>query len=219
MAGPPRAPGGASRVGAGWWVVGAALAIVVVGVIIVVMGTRTSDPGSGPHVVVVGDSVTFMAAADLQDAFDWTSNVNVQGRSGYRTDELLPVARDVLATDPDIAVFLPGYNDVWQEADTDEAVAEMVALAARAPCAVWMLLPTKGDYDPERMEDFNARVEELADEHDSIHVDASWRDRVDATDGPEPDLELVSDDLVHPTDAGTRALAEEIEAAVSRHCR
>ncbi len=79
----------------------ATVALVVVSVVVaaiiggVVRGA--DDPGRGPRVLVVGDSVAYQSAADLIMTFDWTSNIEVQGRPGFRTDELIPVARQAMA--------------------------------------------------------------------------------------------------------------------------
>lgn len=193
---------------------------VVAAAIIGGVALRADDPGRGPHVLVVGDSVIYQASADLVMTFDWTSNVEVQGRPGFRTHQLVPVALQAVADgDHEFVVVLTGYNDITQEVDTAAAVADMVEVVATVPCAIWVLLPTKGDYPPEAAIAFNDRVEDLVAERDQVHIETGWRDAADATDGPEPDPRLVSDDGVHPTDEGTAEIAEVIEAAVSRTCR
>lgn len=138
-----------------------------------------------------------------------------------RTDELIDLIGRTVVGPPraDIGVFMTGYNDVWQDVDTRAELAQAMDSAATLPCAVWLLIPTKGDYPSSRVEGFNDQVVRLASEHRRVHVEEGWRDAVDATDDARPDPRLVSPDLVHPTPAGTAEIAEVMEAAVSRHCR
>ena len=67
------------------------VALVVVAAVAVGVVLRSRDPARGPQVLAVGDSVTYMSANPIKDAFDWTDNVDVQGRPGYRTDQLVPM--------------------------------------------------------------------------------------------------------------------------------
>lgn len=207
-----------TRSGGVWILLGVSVVLTAVLGVGVIVGLRSD----GQRVLVVGDSVTYQSAGDLQRTFDWTPTLDVQGRSGYRSDQLLPLARERIEGNPrpDVVVFMTGYNDVSQDADTTDAVEEMVELAASVPCAVWVLIPTKGGgYPPARVEAFNDHVVRLASEHPTVHVETGWRDAVDAGDGDIPDPAFVSEDRVHPNDGGTKKIAEVMEAAVSRHCR
>lgn len=198
----------------------AAIAACVVAVVGVVAVLRARDPARGPQVLVVGDSVTYMSADPVKGAFDWTDNVDVQGRPGYRTDQLVPVAlRQIDQVDPDTLVILTGYNDLTQRVDTSEAVGQLMDISAQESCAVWVLLPTKGKFDTEAAQAFNDRIALLAEGHPNVHLAPGWRDAVDGGDGPEPDPELVSDDRIHPTEpGGTERLAEVVEEAAHSEC-
>lgn len=208
----------------GRWLLPAA----VLGVLIALVGAaaivrtnmREPEGPAGARVVVVGDSVTYQSAADLVLAFDWTDNVSVEGRLGHRTDELVDLIRRMVVgpPPPDIGVFMTGYNDVRQDVDTSAELSQAVALSGSLPCAVWVLIPTKGDYPSARVEAFNEKVAGLAAGHPRVHVEAGWRDEADDTDDDRPDPDLVSSDLVHPTPAGTAKIAAVMESAVSRRC-
>lgn len=208
----------------GRWLLPAAVLgvlIVLVGAAAIVRAIVVEPEGpAGARVVVVGDSVTYQSAADLGRAFDWTENVSVEGRPGHRTDELVDLVRRMVVgpPPPDIGVFMTGYNDVWQDVDTSAELGQAVALSGSLPCAVWVLIPTKGDYPSARVETFNERVRSLAARHPRVYVEAGWRDAADDTDDDRPDPDLVSSDLVHPTRAGTAKIAAVMESAVSRHC-
>lgn len=210
MAAPTRSSG---RRVAPWLVVALALAAVIAVATVVVTGDD-----DGFHVAVVGDSVTYLSAGALQERFSWADRFDVQARPGFRTEQLLPVAEELLAGGPDVLVLLTGYNDVLQLADPEPGLQRMVDLATRAPCAVWMLVPVKGDYDPGLMEAYNRRLEELTRPVSTIHLSPAWRDLVDGTAGPDPSPDLIATDQVHPTDAGSRALAAAMEGAVRRQC-
>ena len=169
---------------------------------------------------MIGDSVTYLARQDVVTAFDWTDNVDPQGRPGWRTDELVPLAQDKVDEDrPEIFVVLTGYNDLTQGVDTSAAVGRMMDIAADQPCAVWILLPTKGRFDAADAQAFDQRIVGLAADHPDVHVEEEWRDAVDQDPGPAPDPGLVSDDEIHPTPAGLVRLAQVVEESASRHCR
>lgn len=170
------------------------------------------------EVVVIGDSVTLQSTEEIVAAMAGRT-VSVIGLSGYRTDELLPTVEDVLGGDdrPAAAVVMAGHNDLWQGLEGEAPVDEVVDLMAGVDCAVWVLIPTKGVWDRERGEDFDARVRETAEEA-GVHVATAWRDAVDAGEGDDPVAELVSPDRVHPTVAGRQLLAEVMAAAVEGSC-
>lgn len=204
----------------GIWVLVVVTLVLVAAALTVGTVARARDPARGPQVLVIGDSVTFMSSDAIIEAFDWTSNVNPQGRPGFRTDELVPLARQLVEEeDPNVLVVLTGYNDLIQGVDTSAAVREMMEIAAGVPCAVWVLLPTKATYAPEAARAFNQRVIDLAATRPTVHIATGWRDAVDAQPGPDPDMTLVSEDEIHPNEAGLARLAQVMEEAVSRDCR
>lgn len=204
----PGAPGRA------WvsWVVGAS-ALIVLAVLLV----KITDEDV-TRVSMVGDSVTYLSTPYIGEALSWIDRVAVKGHPGYRTDQLVPVAEEQVADDPDVLVLLTGYNDVLQEHDPEAGLRDLVDVVSEVPCVVWMLVPVKGDYDPARMEAYNARLEELTRSVPTIHLSPLWRDVVDATEGPDPDPELISNDRVHPLGAGGEALARSVDRAVRDLC-
>ncbi len=196
------------------------MVVVVAAAVAIGLVVRANDPARGPQVLVVGDSVTFMSRTALTQAFDWTDNFDPQGRPGYRTDQLLPVALRKIDEDrPDILVLFTGYNDLTQGIDTTGAVSSLMDVAAGVPCVVWVLLPTKGEFDPAAAEAFDQRIVALAEDRASVHLTTDWRDVVDAGPGPDPDPRLVSDDHIHPTEEGVARLAQAMEEAVTSECR
>ncbi len=210
-------PGGDSDLGLPA-LLGAAAAIVVVAVVVVALVISRRTPPEGTKVAIVGDSVTYLAADALVERFEWTDNLIVRGYPGYRTDQVLHHAETIAAqSEPPIMVAMTGYNDLTQEVDTGPAVQQMMDLLGSVECGVWVLIPTKGAIEADRVEAFNDRAEELADDA-GVHVATGWRDAADDTDGPEPDPELVSSDGIHQTDAGSEVIADVMAEAAEDHC-
>ena len=203
------------------WAAVAAVPVLVAGALIAGTVLRSRDPARGPQVLVVGDSVTYMSRNAITSEFDWTSNVDPQGRPGFRTDELVPVAlRKVDEDDPDVLVVLTGYNDLTQGVDTGAAVVDMMGIAADVPLRGVDAAADQGRLRPERG---HARSTSGSSTWPrttrSVHVATDWRDAVDAEPGPDPDPRLVTDDEIHPNEAGVDRLAQAMEEAVSRDCR
>lgn len=175
------------------------------------------EASGGAEIVVIGDSVTEQSTEAIAAALAGR-DVTIEGHSGLRTDELVPVAEDALAGDgPPIAVVLAGYNDLWQGKDDEAQVDELVEAVADADCSIWVLVPTKGPWDRGNAQALERRVRAAAADA-GMAVETGWRDAVDAVDGPDPDPELVVGDTVHPSDAGKEKVAEVMATAVDREC-
>lgn len=192
-----------------------ALGALVALVAILVPACSFGGDDDGPVVLVVGDSVTDLSRQELGQDFGWADELIVRAKAGATTEELLPLAEDGASHDPDIGVFLPGYNDILkQQADTG-ALDDMVELAAGLPCSVWLLLPTDGGYDPAQVEAWNGRLEQAADEHDSIHLSSDWKRLVEES----PDFTFLSRrDAIHPNKAGQRAIASVMADQAKDRC-
>lgn len=198
--------------------IGIGVVVVLVGVVVIVKWRSTLP--TGERVLIVGDSVTVISDEELVAAFDWTDHLDVQGRVGFRTGQLVPVALQAVQKDkPEILVVLTGYNDLLQAVDAEKALGQMMDIAASVRCAVWVLLPLKSNYPAADAEDINEVVQDLAADHPSVHVTGEWRDVVDGLRGPDPNPELISGDHIHPTPAGSARLAEIEQAAVTSNCR
>jgi lysophospholipase L1-like esterase len=175
-----------------------------------------SSSEEAPSVLVVGDSVTRLSQEEIRDHLGWAATVDVRAEDGFRTDQLLASARRGIEADPDIAIVMPGYNDVLQDAPEAPALEEMAEIVAEVPCTVWVLLPTKAPYSTDVVERWNQRVAEAAAAHRSIHVSPEWKDLVDSA----PGFTYVSEvDGVHPNDLGQRTIAEVMARAAERSCR
>jgi lysophospholipase L1-like esterase len=184
--------------------------------VLVLSGCALIDSDDGPRVLVVGDSVTVLSEDALRDELDWADTIDFRATNGLRTDELLDGARAGADEDPDIGMFMPGYNDVMQERVDNPALEEMMDVAAALPCAVWLLLPADGGLVAGDAERWNQRVRDLAEPHGSVHVSDGWKRLVETT----PEFTLVSEvDGVHPNAEGRKAVAAVMTAEAEKHCR
>lgn len=177
-------------------------------------GVDPADAG----VMVLGDSVTRQSSDEIADLLG-ERDVSVIGLQGYRTDELLPTARDVFGGDspPPVAVVMAGYNDVWQGNQVAGSVDEMIDLMAASPCAIWLLIPTEGPWDPAVARAFDDAAVAAA-EAAGVNVETGWRDVVDDDPGDRPNPGLIGPDQVHPLPDGREQLAEVMATSVARFC-
>jgi hypothetical protein len=164
---------------------------------------------------VVGDSVTYQSRAYLVKDLGGSDEVELQARSGLRTDQLLPGAREGVSHGPRSAIFMPGYNDVLQDRVAKAALPEMMDLAAQVPCTVWLLIPNKGVYSADIAETWNQRVREEAAGHDNVHIVDDWARLVDNS---QKYALVKSADAVHPNALGRKAIGEVMSKALAREC-
>ena len=121
-----------------------------------------------------------------------------------------------------IGIFLVGYNDVKRLTVDSPDLPAMVEQSAALDCAVWLTLPSlpggepagHPDWDPDRFDAWNARLTEEVEGHPNVHLVSDWRALVTKGD---PD-ELLTEDHIHPSDAGSRRLADAMARAVERSC-
>lgn len=178
-------------------------------------GCGLFQPDAGDRVLIVGDSVTYQSRAELKQEFDWAGELDIKATSGLRTDELLPGAEEGLSHDPSSAVFMPGYNDVLQNRVDQAAVPQMMDIAAKIPCSVWLLIPDKGVYSPDIAEAYNARVRAEAEGHDNVHVIDDWARLVDNS---QKFALVKTADAVHPNELGRRVVAQAMSESLQREC-
>lgn len=170
----------------------------------------------GPRVLVVGDSVTVLSKEELRDQLGWAGTVDVRAQVRLRTDQLLDMAKEGADEDPDIGIFLPGYNDLLQRRANTKALDQMIDVAAGIPCSIWLLIPEDGGYPLDQVDTWNRRVTELAKAHPNIHVVDGWKVLVEQT----PAFTYISDlDAVHPNQPGRTALAKVMAGAANDKCR
>ena len=186
----------------------------------VLPGPQTYD------LVVIGDSVSFVSAGSIETRFV-DEDIKFVTKPGYTSGDLLPLVYETMdqldlpTRGEDEVVVLVGYNDVRLGVDGNDSVEELMDVTSQFDCAVWLTLPARpggepstfDNIDPDAIDLWNARLEDLAAEHETVHVSSDWADVVTRASAAE----LLEDGL-HPNVAGQRRLADAMHAAVERSC-
>jgi len=176
--------------------------------------------------VVIGDSVSFVSAGSIETRFV-DQDIKFVTKPGYTSGDLLPLVYETMdqldlpTRGEDEVVVLVGYNDVRLGVDGNDSVEELMDVTSQFDCAVWLTLPARpggepstfDNIDPDAIDLWNARLEDLAAEHETVHVSSDWADVVTRASAAE----LLEDGL-HPNVAGQRRLADAMHAAVERSC-
>jgi lysophospholipase L1-like esterase len=169
-------------------------------------------------VVFVGDSVTYISLDDLNRDVG-AKHPAYLTRVGYRSTDLLPllqleVARKEQAGEPLSQIaLLVGYNDVLKDDVESPALPEMMNLAAKFHCAVWLTLPDVPLHKQETSR-WNDRVRAAAKGHRNVHVLETWRKAVDSA----PAGTLLVSDGVHPNAAGAARLTSVYLDTIGKFC-
>ena len=204
------------------WII-AGVAVVVLGVAAWLLWPRTPPD----HVLIVGDSVSFMSLPDAVKAFDGTSVEGIT-RPGYRTTDLLPLVkmaiddREQSGKELDQAIFLVGYNDVWRSNPRIQDLETLVDQSARYRCAIWLTLPARPggkppattDFDPAGADTFNQRLAKLVCAHRLLLLVTDWAQAVDAAPA---DRYLIGDGI-HPNQEGMKLLAQIMHYRLAEEC-
>lgn len=187
------------------------------------LGYIAEEPiGSGPLVVVVGDSLTVESRDELVDALDdhalLLAAISGQAWSGNAfngpTPEDPPVVTAALwwASRQPVAVVLAlGTNDAWStDIDVGASLRQLDRVAAAYPrsCIVAVevdeTVPEQPSYDSTKASWINGRLRDVAQEVVPWNAMAN-----DAGD-------LIASDGIHLTEAGEKARSRAIAEAIAR---
>jgi len=183
------------------------------------MGLIEDDyAGSGPTLVILGDSITDHSRAELHRALDPHYRTKIgavvgegfgggplssavgEGRSG-----MLGAATAYARDDPSTVVIALGTNDAWSpQLGLDAATEAMADMIARFPesCVVGVAVSEWSEaenYDRDEARSLNAQLGDLAD----VVVPALQPSDVGA-------------DMIHPTTEGRAAFAQAVASGVRR---
>ena len=168
---------------------------------------------------VIGDSITFLAASDIQADLGADGNqVLITGRIGYTAAQLAGDVTDFARHHPRVVLFEMGTNDVSQSITgaTSAAAYEQAVAGYRTQFgSACLIATTVGSHRDTPILDQTATAINAWLHANFRHVvewdDYEWAQR-------QAGHVLVEPDLVHPTPEGQRALAQ-LDLAAVRSCR
>jgi lysophospholipase L1-like esterase len=159
-------------------------------------------------VVIVGDSITYMSGATVQDALP---DETIVGRVGYTAAELRPSLLDELASQPDVVILEDGANDAMRRvihwrAEEQTSISDV----RRLPCVVLVTVPRAADRNGGRVaEQWNAGLRAAVNTHPR-------RFRlVDYDDAIASSPIALTIDGIHPNEAGSAWLSDAYTHAIA----
>jgi hypothetical protein len=176
---------------------------------------KPADVADG--VMFVGDSVTFLSLEDLNGDLG-EKHPAYYARPGFTSSDLLPLFREAVEEreadgDPlEQVAMLVGYNDVLQGRVAENSIDEVMALAGKFDCAIWLELPPV-PLRTNSVDQWNALAEAEAENHPTVHIVSEWRELIES----DPDA-YVPDDGVHPNPKGRAELSRIYQDAIRNLC-
>src|SRR3989338_815658 len=170
-----------------------------------------SPPGP---IIAFGDSLT--AGVGASAGHDWpaivsaTLGIDIQnaGVAGDTTaDALLRMGRDVLVKRPSIVVVLLGGNDFLRSVPAETTAANLKTIVARIQNGTGAVVVLAGVQSGYWGDSFASVFRRLADETGAVYAPDVLRGIVNNP--------FLSDDLLHPNDAGYAVVANRIAPAVA----
>jgi lysophospholipase L1-like esterase len=191
---------------------------------------RLGPPRPGEHrVVFYGNSITDVWAQYFDTMFPDKPYVG-RGISGQTTPQMLVRFRqDVIALEPAVVVILAGTNDIAgntgpsTQAMIEDNLISMVELAKANGIGVILAsvlpaydYPWRPDREPAgKIVALNSWMKDYASTHDVVYLDYHPA-MADDRQGLRPEL---SEDGVHPNEAGYRLMAPLVERAIATALR
>lgn len=189
---------------------------------------KLGAPAAGEdRVVFMGDSITEGWHFDAPGGVFAAKPYINRGISGQTTPQMvLRFHQDVIALQPKVVVILAGTNDIAGNtgpmtlAETENNIAAMAEIAAQNHIRVVLcsILPAfdypwrPGLTPAPKIDAINAWMKDYAAQHGHVYVDYHTAMK-DARDGLPANL---SQDGVHPTQAGYEMMAPLVEAGISK---
>jgi hypothetical protein len=174
-----------------------------------------------PAVLLLGDSITQGASPVLRGKLGDDYAVHVDGRGGFRVDEMMEAADNASRFPFEQVVINLGTNDVLgSDQDLDASLASLRAMTTRFPEAECIHIVTVSEHmasmtadSPARAAEFNEGVFALAEDDDRIRV-IDWSEIVGDYEREHPDAD-VTNDTVHPTALGNELLVAAYRDALA----
>lgn len=183
--------------------------VVAAAVVATVAASAGDDPEARIKAVVVGDSLSFQASPEIQEAAaDAGIDIEVDAVPGSSVAQRVADVTAAAARRPDVLVVALGTNDVYYAIPGPRAAVRRVLAAARpAGCVVWVLV---GEVLGRSAAPFNRLVMSAAASDDTVDV-LRW-DRTSA--GHDA---WIDSDGIHHSVSGRSAFAAAIADGI-RSC-
>jgi lysophospholipase L1-like esterase len=179
----------------------------------------TGNPG-GPKVGIVGDSITNLLKPDLKSAVGSRYRYVVKARDGKRIDQQLDELRSLLHGDdpPQRLIVNLGTNDVLQgRSDALGHLDRELQLVADVDCVILVTInPNADDGDSHLAEKLNDAMKGAVASLPNFHL-LDWAGLL-AADPHRAEQWLSDFDAVHPSAAGSQALAAQYRQALDQDC-
>ncbi len=174
---------------------------------------------------MIGDSIVAWNKGRIESELAWCCRATVVGRTGARSDEMVPAAELVGAADPEVAIINLGTNDALQTVDpaaTRAAALDLIAAFRGTSCVYLVNVSTSmaampgGGLDTARIDATAAEINDIYAELAAadVHVDViDWNAML--IDAAAEGISL-STDTVHPNGEGLDVLTAAYRDATRR---
>lgn len=167
-----------------------------------------------PKVALIGDSITATSEGVLRDELVRSYHLDIEATPGYRTDQLLPAARQAAAEQPEQVVINLGTNDAfqsWPIEQSEASLRELIGLFPQARC-VHLVTVNERILDLQqtgltpRLQAYNQMLARVAASRPGTDL-VDWTAAVDAYAAAGEPSGPFTFDSVHPLEPGQRDLA------------
>lgn len=171
-----------------------------------VVVTATVAPFGPRSIIIIGDSISVGSEDEYHDEMP-LDDVEVVATSGIRLRGQRKEITKAVAARPDVLVIELGTNDApMGEPKFLDEIDAVLTETSTLPCVRWVTV-----YAP-KLEDevkaINDHLREAAETHPNLEL-VDWFQMV------QDDPDLLSEDGLHPNDAGQRALAKAVATATA----
>jgi len=181
---------------------------------ILVIGGCSS--ASSDKIALIGDSITQLSDEQLHQALDGDYEVQIMGKFGARSDEVIKEVQLIAASKPSQVIINIGTNDATQQENPDtsqQVIQEIVDLFADADCITLISIneAITADGQPRTAEAqaLNQRLTAIADAAENTSY-LEWNEVIADNGGAS----AMTFDTVHLSPAGQTVMGETYHKAL-----
>ena len=172
---------------------------------------------SGDKVGLIGDSITDLTRKPLTDALGTNHTVEIVGKFGARSDQVIDDVKVIAASHPDAAIINIGTNDALQQVPPEQTaanIAKILDLLGDVGCRYLVQInegitdKASGASRAAEAKALNAKITELADQKDVRVIE--WNRTIADHGG----VGAVTFDTVHLSDRGIVLMADAYRTAL-----